>query len=154
MRIPRPRSVIHAALSMAATASLLIASTVHASSPGVQIQDQLGRQITKEQLFGAALTGAWQLGKADACGQISQKLGQPGDYSAYNISCDLGGNVDVTSIQPLNDGFLLTANVSRSTVNADFTQPFAGKWADPSAQMSWDSRLSIQVALTQDGSCR
>ena len=126
---------------------------MHQLLTGVQIQDQQGQQLSKDQLLGAALTGAWQVGKSAACDQLAKRLTKPGDYSAYNVNCKLGSVVNVTSAEPAPNGFLLTADINGNEVDANYTQPFAGKWADPSVSMTFDARLTVQVTLAQDASC-
>jgi hypothetical protein len=102
---------------------------------------------------GAALAGAWALGKPEARDALTRAISKPGDYSAYGVRCNLGSDVSVTTADGLPDGFLLRANISRSTANAEFTQPYVGKWGDPSATIAWDSRLTIKAKLVEDGSC-
>lgn len=144
----RPFSV---ALVLAITLPLIAPGQILADDGDLHIQDLSGKEIMKRRILSAALTGAWNLGKQDACNKLTERLSRPGDYSAYDVRCQFGSDVQVTAAGPLADGFLLTANVSRSKVNAEFTQPLAGKWADPSVEISWDSRLTVKVKFTEDG---
>ena len=139
---------------VAVAAIMLMPQDLFAVDTSLRIQDNLGKEITKERLFSAVLTGAWQLGKPEACKELTKRLSQPGDFSAYDVQCNLGNVVEVKAIQALPDGFLLKASIDRSHIKANFTQPtVAGKWADPSADIYWDSAFEVIVKYTGEGQC-
>ncbi|MBV9894757.1 MAG: hypothetical protein JO020_11355 [Chloroflexi bacterium] len=149
MRMTRFLGSAGLALAIALTGFLPAASPALADDPTLLITDKdTGTTLTRNGLLGAVLTGAWQAGRPTVCAKIIEQLSQPGDYSAYGVQCNLGGEVQVTSADTTPDGFTLTANVSRSSLSSNFTQPFFGQYADPSASIQWDTQLTVKVNLS------
>lgn len=107
-----------------------------------------GVSITKERILSSVLTGAWNFGKDLACDELKDILSTPGDYSAYETECFFGSDVQVTAAEPLSDGFMLHATVSRSRVTAEYTQPFVGQFADPSVEFFWVTNLRVKAEFT------
>jgi hypothetical protein len=138
--------------------SALVMSVVALAAPApclagagsLRIQDTAGNFVTADGALGTALMGAWNRAKPEVCRGLAEKLSAPGDYSAYNVRCELGNDVTVTDVEKTDTGLLLTVAISRSHVTADYTQPFVGQWGDPSAEIWWNSVLKIDMVLVDD----
>jgi hypothetical protein len=124
-----------------------------AGEVGLTIHGNDGKDLAKPDLFSKSIPSAWEQGKAPTCDAIRQELAKPGDFSAYDIECALGSVVEVKPTDSRPDGFTLKVILDKGNIKANYTQPVAGKWADPSVDVSWEGFLTLQANYTKDGVC-